>query len=262
MKEPLKAFHIFETQLEAVIKDLGSDQSNKAKRTNVTETDGSKYKISFEGSLGTHLVTPRGLTSRLINNYVGVQGIVTLTGRVRPRLLKSVHWCEATKKTTIKEYDDKDLITDEGKYQTSNAIPICDDNKNKLSMEYGLSEYKDVQTIQLQEMPERVPTGQLSRGIEIVLQDDLVDKVKPGDRVQINGVLRPISSSVSYSIGTFKTQLIATSVSVIGHSDENGVTPKELNQIKQIAERKDLFTLAAKSLAPSIYGHNYIKKAL
>jgi len=35
------------------------------------------YKISFEGNLGANFVTPRGLNSKLANELVGVQGIVT-----------------------------------------------------------------------------------------------------------------------------------------------------------------------------------------
>lgn len=35
------------------------------------------YKISFEGNLGANFVTPRGLGSKLANELVGVQGIIT-----------------------------------------------------------------------------------------------------------------------------------------------------------------------------------------
>jgi DNA replicative helicase MCM subunit Mcm2 (Cdc46/Mcm family) len=37
-------------------------------------------------------------------------------------------------------------------------------------------------------MPEKTPTGMLPRSVELVLEDDLVEKVKPGDRVQAIGV--------------------------------------------------------------------------
>ena len=48
-----------------------------------------------------------------------------------------------------------------------------------------MSTYKDHQTITLQELPEKAPTGQLPRAVEAITEFDLVDQCKPGDRVQV-----------------------------------------------------------------------------
>ena len=44
------------------------------------------YQISFEGNLGSNFVTPRGMGSKMANELVGVQGIVTKMDLVRSQL--------------------------------------------------------------------------------------------------------------------------------------------------------------------------------
>ena len=42
----------------------------------------------------------------------------------------------------------------------------------------------------MQELPECAPAGQLPRGVDIVVDCDLADRVKPGDRVRVFGLYR------------------------------------------------------------------------
>jgi len=98
-----------------------------------------------------------------------------------------VHYCESTKRGLIKNYNDKYNLADqadaEGNGEMNNAVPTKDNNDNPLSLEYGYCVYKDSQTITIQEMPENSPPGQLPRSIDVILENDLVDACKPGDRV-------------------------------------------------------------------------------
>ena len=62
-------------------------------------------------------------------------------------------------------------------------------------------------------MPERAPPGQLPRSIQVVLENDLVDKCKPGDRVQVTGVFRAKQPhSQGGMSANFGTTLVATGV--------------------------------------------------
>lgn len=65
---------------------------------------------------------------------------------------------------------------------TGTVYPSKDDAGNLLETEFGLSTYKDSQFVTIQEMPESAPLGQLPRSLEVYLERDLVDSVKPGEQ--------------------------------------------------------------------------------
>ena len=180
-------------------------------------------QIGFEGSFGSNAVSPRGLLSTLLNKLVIVEGIVTKCSSVRPKLVKSVHLCPATGAYTIRAHRDAaapDVGIDDGqkiRLPTNSTFPTEDASGNPLETEHGYCQYKDCQSLVLQEMPERAKVGQLPRSIEVMLEHDLVDKVKPGDRVQCIGVYRPLGSSQNGTTsGIFRSMLMCNNIGIIG----------------------------------------------
>ena len=106
--------------------------------------------------------------------------------------------------------------------------------------------------------------GQLPRSVDVILEGDLVDRVKPGDRVRMVGIYRALAGNVTGSTsGIFRTVILGNNVLQIG-KDVGGVvmTPNDIQNIRAVAKRDNVFNLLARSLAPSIYGHSFIKKAL
>lgn len=88
-----------------------------------------------------------------------------------------------------------------------------DENGNLLVTEYGLCKYKDHQTLSMQEVPEKSAPGQLPRTIDVVVEDDLVDACKPGDRVAIVGIYKALPGKNKGSVnGVFR----------FGHPHHNG----------------------------------------
>ncbi|XP_053605269.1 DNA replication licensing factor Mcm3 [Plodia interpunctella] len=221
-----------------------------------------EFFVAFCGSFGNKHVTPRSLTSRYLGNLICVEGIVTRVSLVRPKVVRSVHYCPATKKVMERKYTD---LTSFEAFPTSAVYPTKDDEGNALETEYGLSRYKDHQTITVQEMPERAPAGQLPRSVDVICDDDLVDRCKPGDRVQVVGNYRCLPSKQgSFTAGTFRTILIANNITQINKDMNLNVTLEDIKLCKRLAKRTtvDMFELLSKSLAPSIHGHDYIKKAI
>uniref|UniRef100_A0A8C3X3T2 DNA replication licensing factor MCM3 n=1 Tax=Catagonus wagneri TaxID=51154 RepID=A0A8C3X3T2_9CETA len=221
-----------------------------------------EFYIGLEGSFGSKHVSPRTLTSCFLSCVVCVEGIVTKCSLVRPKVVRSVHYCPATKKTIERRYSD--LTTLEA-FPSSSVYPTKDEENNPLETEYGLSVYKDYQVITIQEMPEKAPAGQLPRSVDVILNDDLVDRVKPGDRVQVVGTYRCLPGKKGgYTSGTFRTVLIACNVKQMSKDAQPSFSAEDIAKIKKFSKTrsKDIFDQLARSLAPSIHGHDYVKKAI
>uniref|UniRef100_A0A6Q2WUX2 DNA replication licensing factor MCM3 n=1 Tax=Esox lucius TaxID=8010 RepID=A0A6Q2WUX2_ESOLU len=220
-----------------------------------------EFFIGLEGSFGNKHVTPRTLTSRLLGSVVCVEGIVTKCSLVRPKVVRSVHYCPATKKTMERKYTD---MTSLDAFPSSAIYPTKDEENNPLETEFGLSIYKDHQSITVQEMPEKAPAGQLPRSVDIILDNDLVDVVKPGDRVQVIGTYRCLPGKKGgFTSGAFRTIMIACQVKQLSKEVSPFFSADDVSKIKLFSKSKiDVFDQLAHSLAPSIHGHEYIKKAI
>ncbi|KAG6420553.1 hypothetical protein SASPL_117085 [Salvia splendens] len=223
--------------------------------------EGEQVLVGLEGPFVSRRVTPRDLLSAFIGSMVCVEGIITKCSLVRPKVVKSVHFCPATDKFTVREYRD---ITSNIGLPTGSVYPTRDDNGNLLVTEFGLSTYKDHQTLSMQEVPENSAPGQLPRTVDIIVEDDLVDSCKPGDRVAIVGIYKALPGKSKGSVnGVFRTVLIANNVSLLNKMSQNlQYSSDDMKNIRKISERDDTFDLLANSLAPSIYGHSWIKKAV
>lgn len=146
--------------------------------------------------------------------------------------------------------------------------------------------FADKQVIKLQETPDNVPDGQTPHAVSLCVYDELVDICKAGDRVEVTGIFRCNPMRVNARQRTQKT-LFKTYVDVlhvqkmdpkklgIDHStvDElsdqtaeaeqvRKISPEEEEKIKRTATRPDVYALLARSLAPSIYEMDDVKKGI
>lgn len=198
------------------------------------------FFVGFEGSFGSHHVTPRTLKCCFLNQMVIVEGIVSQCGVVRSKLVKSV----SVRKTT-----------GETKIVRSVVYPNVNDD--------WVIDYKDIQTIQIKELCEDTPPGQFSRVLDISCEYDLADICKVGDRVLVAGVYCCLTPSTT-------TGCCATFLEVnntVRMSDDDGLNNCNLADVKRcraLADNKDedIVELLCRSIAPSVVGHNAIKKAI
>jgi DNA replication licensing factor MCM3 len=147
------------TDPEAVIRafEIAVEDSVKNMFPNTLRED-QQIQIGIVGELGPHTVSPRTLLCAHMSKLVKVEGIVTKCSLVRPKVVKSVHYCEKTGQFTTKDYRD---VTSNSGQPTGAVYPQWDDQGNPLTTEFGLCKYKDHQSVTVQELPENAPACQL-----------------------------------------------------------------------------------------------------
>mmetsp|Transcript_10990 Transcript_10990/g.16918 ORF Transcript_10990/g.16918 Transcript_10990/m.16918 type:complete len:796 (-) Transcript_10990:51-2438(-) len=260
--------------LEAACHNIASESRPGYDKENV------KVKVALAGPVGAAASSPRNLTSSSLRQLVCVEGVATKVSAIKPKVVKSIHFVPNTKQHHTREYVDAtdpqlglQAIDGSGRELpdriiniTTSVYPTKDNDGNNMETEFGLSTYKDHQTITLQEMPEKAPMGQLPRSVDLMLDHDLVDRIKPGDRVQIVGVYRALATSAngqSTSSGVFRTVVLVNSIQILGRDISHlSFSSNDVHAIRSLAKRKDILSILGRSFAPSIHGHDMIKKAL
>ncbi|KAF2401828.1 DNA replication licensing factor MCM3 [Trichodelitschia bisporula] len=260
LNQPFDYAFAFDEALKKVVETVWSRP--------IKELEDMMFYCAYTGSFGEFACNPRTLSSVHLNHMVSLEGIVTKCSLVRPKVVKSVHYAEVSGKFWAKTYRDQTMTANGA--VNSGIYPTQDDEGHppKLTTEYGYCQYRDHQTISIQEMPERAPAGQLPRGVDVILDDDLVDRVKPGDRIQLVGIYRSLGNrNAGHSSSTFRTLLLANNVVQLSSKSGGGIaqaviTDTDIRNINKIAKSRKVFEMLSQSLAPSIYGHDYIKKAI
>lgn len=130
------------------------------------------------------------------------------------------------------------------------------------------SKFVDLQTLKIQELPEKVPTGEMPRHMTLTMDRHLVGRVMPGAVISANGIFtilnqKPkMASATSVRLPYLRVLGITEVTGVGGRMTDSDFTPEEETTFRQMAAMPDLQEKLRKSIAPSIFGHDMIKKAL
>lgn len=126
--------------------------------------------------------------------------------------------------------------------------------------------YRNYQKITLQESPGSIPPGRIPRSKECILLADLCDQCKPGDEIDVTGIY---SNNYEGSLNTgngfpvFATVIMANHLIVKDNKHiVESLTDEDVSQILKLAKDHKIGERIAASIAPSIFGHDYIKKSL
>mmetsp|Transcript_27161 Transcript_27161/g.58199 ORF Transcript_27161/g.58199 Transcript_27161/m.58199 type:complete len:853 (+) Transcript_27161:2791-5349(+) len=139
----------------------------------------------------------RSLDPNAIDTLLSLRGMVVRTSPVIPDLKVAFFQCSICGNT--------DQVTiDRGRIAEPTQCPTCH-VRNGYSLVHNRCYFSDKQMVRVQETPDEVPAGETPASIVVFAYDDLVDAVRPGDRVEVTGVFRAQARRVNPKITKVKS---------------------------------------------------------
>lgn len=244
----------------------------------VLEVGSKVYKVRPFGLDST--INLRDLNPSDMDKLISIKGLVIRTTPIIPDMKDAFFKCQVCNHT-VKVDIDRGKIAE----PTVCPRPVCKSD-NSMQIVHNRSGFGDKQVIKLQETPDSVPAGQTPHSVSICAYDELVDFCKAGDRVKITGIFRCSPVRVNPRQRTLKS-VFKTYVDVLhiqktdkkrmgidastvdgeeqmyGDVEETRkITEEEEEKIKATAARPDIYELLSRSLAPSIFEMDDVKKGI
>ena len=203
----------------------------------------------------------RDLSADQLGKLVMVEGIVVRATPTQPLIREAAFKCKACGTITMVPQ-----TTAFVKPPEQCRAPDCG-KKGQYILAFSQEDcsFVDSQDLHVQERPEDLPPGQLPRTLAVrLVGKELVETARPGDHLSVVGIPKTTSS---FNPGTGKPcrlnlQLEANSIEVLGKDPENSVTPEEQQKIEELSHDPWIHRKIVNSIAPSIYGYEYIKEAI
>ncbi|ETW77342.1 hypothetical protein HETIRDRAFT_156569 [Heterobasidion irregulare TC 32-1] len=274
-----------EDDQQAGVEGMAGDEGEEE----IAEIMGRVYKVR---PFGLPSVNMRELNPSDTDKLVCIKGLVIRATPVIPDMKVAFFRCLTCSHTVQVEID-------RGKIDEPAQCPrdVCA-SPGTMSLVHNRCEFADRQVIRLQETPDAVPDGQTPHTVSLSVYDELVDVSKPGDRLNVTGIFRSVPVRINSRQRTIKS-LFKTFLDVVhmrlGHDgrlgfDEStrpaggdrvpgvggvGGTEEEeeregritlkaemKEKLKELSERPDIYEILSRSLAPSVWSMDDVKKGI
>ena len=206
--------------------------------------------IRFENL--TNIIQLKDLLSKYIGTFVSADGIVRKTDEIRPRIETGVFECRGCMRLHEVEQTSSNTIIE------PSLCSECGGRSFRLLQEE--SKYIDTQTARMQEPLENLSGGTEPKQMLMVLEDDLVDELNPGDKVRITGTLKTFREERS---GKFKNYIYVNHIEPLEQEfEELQLSEEDEEKIIELSQDPNIYDKIIRSTAPSIRGYRDVKEAI
>ncbi|KAK6962409.1 DNA replication licensing factor mcm7 [Biomphalaria glabrata] len=222
-----------------------------------------RYEIFFKAPSAQKFASIREIKASSIGKLVSVKGIVTRTTEVKPMMVVATYTCDTCGNETYQPISSTAFMP-----LLMCPSQVCTTNRSggRLYLQTRGSKFVKFQEVKIQEHSDQVPVGNIPRAMTIYCRGETTRKCQPGDHVSVTGIFLPLMREGFQQIvqglmsDTFLEahRIVQMNKTEDDLNDVQELTPEEL---KLVAE-DDFYDKLASSIAPEIYGHSDVKKAL
>ncbi|PPR01493.1 hypothetical protein CVT26_015116 [Gymnopilus dilepis] len=218
-----------------------------------------RYNLYFKPLESDIPLAVREVRGAFLGRLITVRGIVTRVSEVKPLLQVNAYTCDVCGSETFQDISNK-TFTPIFDCQNENE---CKKNgiHGSLHMQTRACRFSPFQEVKIQEMARHIP-----RSMTVHVNGNLTRLMNPGDIVHLGGIFLPIPYTGFQAIRAgllTDTYLEAHYVHQLKKQyNEMELTPEIERKIQELQRDPALYENLAQSIAPEIYGHDDVKKAL
>ncbi|CDS37822.1 DNA replication licensing factor mcm7 [Echinococcus multilocularis] len=230
-----------------------------------------RYEVYFTARSHFKPMSVRKVLASSIGHLIQVRGVVSRTTEVKPLLRVATYTCDRCGAETYQEITNPTfmpLIL----CQTAACKGAGAGSAGQLQLQTRGSKFQKFQELRIQELSDQVPVGNIPRGLTVYAYGENTRLAQPGDHVLVTGVFLPSArgtvggravAAMAGATGVLlaDTFLEAHSITLLSESDPNLDVEPTAEEVERLSD-PDMYNLMAQSLAPEIYGHEDVKKAL
>jgi len=222
-----------------------------------------RFEVYFKSQSTDKILPIREVKAGQIGKLTVIKGIITRATDVKPMMQVATYTCDQCGAETFQPIASTSFMP-----QMSCPGEDCRVNKSggRLTLQSRGSKFTKFQELKVQEHSDAVPVGHIPRSITVYARGELTRLATPGDHVQICGIFLPIKVDGFRALTSgllSDTYLEAHKITKLSKSEddmgeETEMTEEELKALNE----EDFYNKLSCSIAPEIYGHEDVKKAL
>lgn len=208
--------------------------------------------VRFRGLPKDRQPLVRDISAAKLGKLLSVEGVIRQVTEVMPKLKSAMWRCKRCANTYRIEQD--------GHQQRKPNSCSCKHRDFELVPEE--STFVDYQKIQIQEPLEALKGSEQAVNLDVYIEDDYVNKVYPGNRTQLTGILRlyPPNKDKKNVYGRYLESIHVEETEK--EFEDVEISEDDEKKIKELSANPHIYELLIQSIAPSIHGHDMVKESI